>query len=177
MRLISLILIVLWNIGCSQEKSLDYSHEVIGAVALNEKAPYFEIVLLATHTDTLWIDFWENNLDGDWVRKDGKVVNLKDAIGNIDFDHLKNQYSRPLILNQSLLPDEITLVDPLDFKEQIDYQYYKISTPAFTNDGRYSIIYWEDVCHMDCGGGGFFVYRKNKHGIWERFLSRYLWMS
>jgi len=178
MRLICLIWKVLLATACHREGDLKRSHEMISVVAENEKSKHFEVVLLAEQTDTLWVSFWENSLMGDWIDRNGKTIKITEVFKSADLSHLKDQYKKPFLIDKSLLSGNIELTNPaVEFIDQIDYQYYKISTPAFTRDNMYCLIYWEDVCHMDCGGGGFFVYRKNENGKWEQYLSKYLWMS
>lgn len=178
MRLTSLISIILLFTGCQQDKYSKRSHEVISIIANREKAMHFETIFLANQTDTLWISFWEKSINGAWTDGEGEELDISVVLSVNDLSHMQDQYKKNFLINKSLLTGHIEIVDPLlDFKDQIDYQYYKISTPAFTKDGFYCLIYWEDVCHMDCGGGGFFIYKKSKAGNWERYLTKFLWMS
>lgn len=178
MRLTALIWVVLLIAGCQQEKDVKRSHEVISAITKNEKAMHFEVILLSKQTDTLWISFWEKSIEGEWTGRNGERLDIADILNVDDLSYLRDQYKKTFLIDKSLLRHSVELVHPtIDFKDQVDYQYYKISTPAFTKDGMYCLVYWEDVCHMDCGGGGFYIYKKSENATWERFLTRYLWMS
>lgn len=177
MRLGTFTIIIICVISCTGENKTPKIYKVIENVAFNEKAPHLEILSLSKRTDILWIDYWEDSLKGDWLDMDKNKVNLNEIFNEKEFNHLKNQYNRQIEMESSFLSEKINLVNPDDFKNQIDFQFYKISTPAFTEDGVYCLVYWEDVCHVDCGGGGFFVYERDEEGIWRRFLTKYLWMS
>lgn len=128
-------------------------------------------------TDTQWVDFWKSSFEGEWIDKNGKKIAFEDLLKIDELHYLKKQFSNALAIKQSLIPENIILIDPKDFENKINYQYYKISTPAFTKDGEFCLIYLEDVCVMDCGGGGFLIYKINEDKVWERFASKYLWMS
>ena len=44
---------------------------------------------------------------------------------------------------------------------------YHISWPIFSEDSKVAMIYIENYCGIDCGGGQLSIYEKDKNGVWK----------
>jgi hypothetical protein len=103
---------------------------------------------------------------------------LDSKVDQADLDYIKQQILKPQILNLTAnylgLPDSvftdvvpsIITDDPRTFFP--DYSTYLISSPVFSNDKEFALIFEEKKCGLDCGGSQINYFIKNQQGDWEK---------
>lgn len=58
-----------------------------------------------------------------------------------------------------------------------DFSTYEISFPIFSDDGNIGVLYYEQYCGIECGGGQLNIYMKTKNRCWILIGAIPFWVS
>ena len=85
---------------------------------------------------------------------------------SLDKDKLK-------LIREQLVPKQTKPITPEEYK----LAFYGVYPPLFNVKGDYCLLYIENYCGIECGGGQLNLYKKQKDGTWKVVYIVPTWVS
>jgi hypothetical protein len=119
---------------------------------------------------------WDNNLEIDicllenlsLLQNQNQSTSKEQMISSLlkqqDIEFMCLQNELVLVLDSNRLPKNVKLISMKHLMDKkLDYSraaYYQFSTPMFDSKYRYALIYFDEYCGPECGGGGQYFLKK-----------------
>jgi hypothetical protein len=154
---------------------------LLNAFFKQELKPYkLDISLLGFNNQS--INF-EEIINKSFFLKNSKTINIDTVLSETDFRKMRKQMRE--LKNVKRLDIEKLRSNKIDFIENFDKNkpipnaesVFKICLPLFSHDKNKAVMYVENYCEGDCGGGYLYIFHRQKNGEWSVFKSIQVWIG